>query len=151
MINIKIKKIDNNAKLPTKGSKGAIGYDLFLPHNIAIGEGEIRIVDLGFAIEIPDGYYVSIVPRSSIAAKYGVTIKNSPATIDSDYRGSIKVILHRAVEDNEHINFLSRVHFNKGTRIAQMIVHKEVETEFIEVSELTSTKRGEGGLGSTGL
>ncbi len=99
-------------------------------------------VSTGLYVEIPEGYEIQIRSRSGLAFKYGVSVLNSPGTIDSGYRGEIKVIL----KNNDY----RRYNIKKGERIAQMVVAPVITATFIEVAELSDTERGEGGLGSTG-
>lgn len=110
---------------------------------IVLGELERAMVPTGLYIELPTGYEAQIRPRSGLAAKHGVTVCNSPGTIDADYRGEIKVIL---------VN-ISKTPFtiNPGERIAQMVIAKYEKIEWMEVEELSETTRGTGGFGSTGV
>lgn len=110
---------------------------------IVLGELERAMVPTGLYIELPDGYEAQIRPRSGLAAKHGVTVCNSPGTIDADYRGEIKVIL---------VN-ISKTPFtiNPGERIAQMVIAKYEKIEWLEVEQLGETERGAGGFGSTGV
>ena len=110
---------------------------------ITIKTLERVMVPTGLFIELPIGYEAQVRPRSGLAAKNGVTCLNSPGTIDADYRGELKVILvNLSLEDFT---------INNGDRIAQMIIAKHERAEFIEVQELSATKRGAGGFGSTGV
>lgn len=112
--------------------------DICAALSYAVGPGAIVVVETGFAVDIPPGYEIQVRPRSGLAAKYGVTVLNSPGTIDSDYDGEIKVLL---------INHSQRFFYiNHGDRIAQLVLAKveRVETQIID------RPRGEGGLGSTG-
>ena len=113
-----------------------------LEHNITINSGDKALVPTGFSLSIPQGYEVQIRPRSGLAAKKGITVLNTPGTIDSDYRGEVKVIL---------IN-LSKKKFiiKNGERIAQMVVCPVEQVSLEEVKELSETNRGTGGFGSTG-
>ena|SRR5688572_11846519 len=140
---LKIKKLDPRAKVPIRGSKEAAGYDIHYTgfYSEVLKPGQSITLDCGFALEIPQGYYIAIVPRSSMGKK-GIIIKNSPGTIDSDYRASFKVMLQNIGDESYTIY--------SGDRIAQMILHKYETMEFEEVDELSLTERGEGGFGSTG-
>lgn len=139
-------KIINQSKhpLPQYQTSSSAGMDLRaeLSQPIVIRPLERKLVGTGFYLELPEGYEAQIRPRSGLAFKFGVTVLNSPGTIDADYRGEIKVLL---------VN-LSEVEFvvNDGERIAQMVIarHESVEWENVEV--LTETERGAGGYGSTG-
>lgn len=138
-------KLENNAKLPIYSSEQAAGADICacLVSPMVIKPGEWDLVPTGISIELPVGYEAQIRPRSGLAAKKGITVLNSPGTIDSDYRGEIKVIL---------INH-SKVPFeiNNGDRIAQMVIAKHEVASFDVVFDLNDTERGEGGFGSTGI
>lgn len=130
--------------LPAYESKGAAGMDVraFIEEDIELKPLERKLVPTGLFIELPQGYEAQLRPRSGLAFKHGISLPNSPATIDSDYRGEIKVAL---------INLSNQVFIIKnGERIAQMIIARHETAELIEVNELTSTPRGEGGFGSTG-
>lgn len=142
-MNIKIKRIENGL-IPEYKSAGASGADCFARVNetITIRSGERKLIPLGFAVEIPEGYEMQIRPRSGLANKNGITILNTPGTIDSDYRGEV------------HANVLntSDRHFeiNPGDRIAQAVICPVIKAEWDEVKELSETERGENGHGSTG-
>lgn len=139
-------KIINQSKhpLPQYQTTSSAGMDLRaeLPQPIVIRPLERKLVGTGLYIELPDGFEAQIRPRSGLAFKFGVTVLNSPGTIDADYRGEIKVLL---------VN-LSEVEFvvNDGERIAQMVIAKHETIEWENVEVLTETERGAGGYGSTG-
>ncbi|MGM0608167.1 MAG: dUTP diphosphatase [Candidatus Muiribacteriota bacterium] len=129
---------------PSYMSQNAAGADIYscINEEVEIPPGEYRMISTGFSLQIPHGYEVQIRPRSGLAAKYGVTVLNSPGTIDSDYRGEVKVIL---------INHGNKKFIVKDKmRVAQMIFAKVQRGVFIETGDLTDTKRGEGGFGHTG-
>lgn len=141
MLEIKIKTDKNIPVYMTPGSSGA---DLQYTGDctVIIPAGERRLLSTGICIAIPEGYEAQIRPRSGLANKYGVTVLNSPATIDCDFRGEIKVIL---------INHGTRdFPVYPGDRIAQIVFNKIEQVKFVLVSELTQTERGEGGFGHTG-
>ncbi|WAM30552.1 dUTP diphosphatase [Caldicellulosiruptor naganoensis] len=144
---LKIKRADDakDLPLPQYVSSGSAGMDLFacVEEEMVINPGEIKLIRTGIYIELPDGYEAQIRPRSGLALKYGITVLNSPGTIDSDYRGEIGVIL---------IN-LGREPFvlKRGDRIAQMVICKYEKVEIEEAQELSETERGDGGFGSTGI
>lgn len=144
---LKIKKTDDakDLPLPKYMSKGAAGIDLYAKVNedVVIKPGDIKLIGTGIMIQLPEGYEAQIRPRSGLALNNGITMLNSPGTIDSDYRGEIKLIL---------INF-GKIDFivKRGLRIAQMIINKVEIPEIIEVNELDETARGENGFGHTGL
>jgi dUTP pyrophosphatase len=143
--NVLIKcKIQDGVTLPKYKTCGSAGADIcaFIKEPIVLKKGERFAVPTGLSFEIPVGYEVQIRPRSGLALNYGVTCLNTPGTIDSDYRGEIKVILINLGEEDFTIN--------NGERIAQMVVTPVVQCDFEIVDELSSTLRGEGGFGSTG-
>ena len=143
MIEINIINSSSN-NTPSFATKGSAGADLraFLEESLILKPLERKLIPTGLKMEIPQGYEVQIRPRSGLAYKHGITVLNSPGTIDSDYRGDVGVLL---------IN-LSSADFvvNNGDRIAQMIVAKHEITEFINHIKLTESSRGDGGFGSTG-
>jgi dUTP pyrophosphatase len=145
-ITLEIKKISKTNKntLPTYQTKCAAGMDLqaAIKEKIMIDPGKIELVPTGISISLPSGHEAQIRPRSGLAAKFGVTVLNSPGTIDSDYRGEIKVILINHGDKKFEIN--------DGDRIAQMIIAPVIQAVVIEVEELDTTDRGTGGFGSTG-
>ncbi|MCD6595701.1 dUTP diphosphatase [bacterium] len=130
--------------IPCKMSDNAVGFDIFarLDNSIELAVGERAIVPAGFVIEVPQGFEAQIRPRSGLAIKYGLTMLNSPGTIDPDYRGEIKVILANLGDEP--------ITIENGDRIAQMVICPVAEPELIEVDEVTETERGNGGFGSTG-
>src|ERR1043165_2054307 len=134
----------SNNPLPAYETSGAAGMDIraFTEHQIVLNPLDRALVPTGLFIELPEGYEAQLRPRSGLAFKYGISLPNSPATIDSDYRGEIKVAL---------IN-LSKEPFiiASGERIAQMVIAKHERAELIPVDVLNETKRGDGGFGSTG-
>jgi len=139
---VKIKKLNKDAVIPKYAHKGDAGADLVSVEDWIVKSGSTVVVDTGIALEIPMHYEVQIRPRSGLAAKHGITVQNSPGTIDCGYRGRCMVILHNTSKEDFHVT--------KGMRIAQMVVCKLPEVSLVEVDELSDTERGEGGLGSTG-
>lgn len=143
---VKIRRIDSGSTLPlpVKMTEHAAGFDLAaaVAAPTRIEPGEIRVVGCGFAMAIPHGYEAQVRPRSGLASKFGITMINSPGTIDSDYRGEVMVPL---------IN-LGRQPFivEPGMRIAQMLILPVPRVEMVEVDELDETRRGKGGFGHTG-
>ena len=144
MVKVLIKKLNPDAELPVYKTDGASGVDL-----MALIEGPIKIlpnssylVSTGLSIAFSEEYEVQIRPRSGLAAKNNITVLNTPGTIDSDYRGEIKIILFNHGKKDFIIN-------NKD-RVAQMILTPVIKMEFEEVDSLPDTLRGEGGFGSTG-
>lgn len=142
MIDVKIKMLSGYAVVPSQAKPGDACYDLFSVEDIIVPPGETRLIPCGFSIEIPYGWEAQIRPRSGLAFKYGITVLNTPGTIDSGYRGEMKVILHNAGKDKFLINI--------GDRVAQMCIKPVYEVNFIEVESLSQSERGVGGCGSTG-
>ena len=146
MCNIDIKcVVSKGAVIPAYKTSGAAGADLcaLLDAPLTIAAGSFAMVPTGLFFEIPEGYEVQVRPRSGLAAKNGVTVLNTPGTIDSDYRGEIKVIL---------INLGSAdFTINSGDRIAQMVVAPVTQASFTITDSLSQTERGAGGFGSTGV
>ena len=144
MVKILVKKSDKNIKLPAYKTSGSSGMDLvaYIKNKITINPGKTAIIPTGIAVAIPKNYEIQIRPRSGLAAKKGITVLNTPGTIDADYRGEIKIIL---------IN-LSKKSFvvKSGDRIAQMILCPVAKGRLKEVKNLPKTVRGKGGFGSTG-
>jgi len=139
---LKVKRL-KDIPLPSYATPGSSGLDLYAAEDVEILPGEFRLIGTGIAVEIPPGFEGEVRPRSGLAAKYGVTLLNTPGTIDADYRGEVKVVL---------INHGREIfHVRKGMRIAQLVIKKVERVEVCEVEELGETGRGEGGFGSTGL
>jgi dUTP pyrophosphatase len=139
---MKIKRTNINSHLPTRGSKYAAGYDLYSCTNLILYPKERRLVNTGIILEIPDGYYGRIAPRSGLALKQGIDVL--AGVIDSDYRGEIGVILYNT--DNN-----MPFHIKAGDRIAQIIFEKCFYFVFEEESKVEDSIRGSGGFGSTGV
>lgn len=131
--------------LPTYQTIGSAGMDLLaaIENEIVLSPTQILLVPTGFAISLPFGYEAQVRPRSGLAAKYGITVVNAPGTIDSDYRGEIKVILTNLGKENFTIH--------RGDRIAQIIISQYTRIEWTEVKALDETSRGDGGFGHTGV
>ena len=144
MIKVQIKKLDPKAKIPEYKTEGASGVDIMalLENKITLDPGESKIIPTGLSIAFPDDLEVQIRPRSGLAAKSNVSVLNTPGTIDSDYRGEIKIILIN------HSN--EKFEVKNGDRIAQMVLMPVLKFKFEEVSKLDDTIRGSGGFGSTG-
>jgi dUTP pyrophosphatase len=146
---VKIARIDLRVRLPEYESEGAAGMDLraFLAENISIPPLGRAKITTGLKIEIPEGFEGQVRPRSGLALKFGVTVLNSPGTIDSDYRGSLDVIL---------VNLGTETFIVKdGDRIAQLVIapvsRAALDTALVDAEELSTTTRGSGGFGSTGI
>lgn len=145
-MNIAIKKLKENATIPTRGSKNAAGYDLYACvdtyDSCAIKPHATQKIGTGIAIAIPDGCFGAVFARSGIAASQGLRPANCVGVIDSDYRGEIIVALHN---DSDEVQY-----YQNGERIAQLVILPYYAFGFCEVKELSATERGDGGFGSTG-
>lgn len=143
---LKIKRLPHNQDLPLPqyATESSAGMDLCacVDEPVKIKPFQRALIPTGVSIELPEGYEAQVRPRSGLALKYGITVLNTPGTIDADYRGEVGVILiNLGYED-----FI----VERGMRIAQMVVAPVVQTEIVEVEELVETVRGNGGFGSTG-
>ena len=141
---IKIKRLNERAKIPTFGTEFSAGADLYCAeeHEISVCSGQKCSIGTGISMEIPEGYVGLVFARSGLACKNGLRLCNSVGVIDADYRGEIKVVLHN---DSEYVREIK-----PGERVAQMIVMPYPKVSFIEVEELSDTIRGESGFGGTG-
>ncbi|SRR3989339_766097 len=143
MFNVKIKKLSSDAIIPKYAHSGDAGLDLYSTEDKTLNAGEYALIPTGIAISIPLGYEAQVRPKSGLSANFGISVLNTPGTVDSNYRGEIKVIL---------INLSKQTYkVEKGKKIAQMVFNRVEEAVFNEVSELDDTSRGSGGFGSTGL
>jgi|TARA_B100000530_G_scaffold334667_1_gene284980 dUTP pyrophosphatase len=144
MTKILIKRLSKEISLPKYETAGSSGMDLAanIAGNINIDPGKTAIIPTGLALSVPKGFEVQIRPRSGLAAKKKISVLNTPGTIDSDYRGEIKVILINQGQETFKVE--------KGLRIAQMVVCPVVQAQIKEVEDLSETERGKGGFGSTG-
>ena len=144
MVKILVKKFDKNIKLPTYKTSGSSGMDLvaYIKNKIIINPGKTAMIPTGIAVAIPKNYEIQIRPRSGLAVNKGISVLNTPGTIDSDYRGEIKIILINLGKKSFDIK--------SGDRIAQIIVCPVSKAKFKEVKQLPKTTRGKGGFGSTG-
>ncbi len=139
---IYVKLLHPDAECPQFATSGSAGADVRAVEDEKLLPGEVKLIPLGFAVSIPHGSEIQIRPRSGLAIKHSVTVLNSPGTIDSDYRGEVKVIL---------INHGTKLFdVRKGDRVAQLVVHKLPGCIYREVEELQETARGSDGFGSTG-
>jgi dUTP pyrophosphatase len=143
-ISIQLKRLPHGAglPLPAYATEGAAGMDVVAAEDLTLAPGARHAVATGFAIAIPAGYEVQVRPRSGLALKHGVTCLNTPGTIDSDYRGEVKVILANLGSEPFPIA--------RGDRIAQLVPAPVLRADLTEVAELDDTARGAGGFGSTG-
>jgi len=142
-LKIRIKKIKENAILPHYAHDGDAGVDLYSTEDYVLKPGQRILVSTGVIIAVPQGYEAQIRPKSGLALNHGISVCNSPGTIDSGYRGEIGVIAINHSKEEFKIE--------KGTKIAQLVFNKIEKAEFEEVKSLDNTKRGHGGFGSTGL
>ena len=144
MVKVLIKKLDPTVQLPEYKSSGASGMDLtaFIEKPIIVKPTTSSLVPTGLSVAFHENYEIQIRPRSGLAAKSNITVLNTPGTIDSDYRGEIKVIIY----NHGDYDFV----INNGDRIAQMVLSPVIRMELEEVKDLPKTIRGEGGFGSTG-
>ena len=142
MWEIRVRKLHPEAIIPTKGSDRAACWDIYSLYSYNLLIGEPTLVGTGLSIEVPEGYFLDLRPRSGLSSK-GITILNSPGTIDSDYRGELKVILI----NNSRYGYYK---IGRGDRIAQIRLEKVYEIGWLEVVDLTPSIRGEEGFGSTG-
>jgi len=142
-VQVLITRIDVSVPLPTYAKAGDAGADLTTRVDITLAPGERTLVPTGISIALPDGYVALVHPRSGLALRHGVTLVNTPGTIDAGYRGEISCIL---INLDRHDSVI----FKKGDRIAQLVIQRVERAEFIELSELPGSGRGAGGFGSTG-
>jgi dUTP pyrophosphatase len=144
MIDIRLKRLPHGEglPLPSYASAGAAGLDMVAAESLTLAPGTRHAVATGFAIAIPEGFEVQVRPRSGLALKHGITCLNTPGTIDSDYRGEVKVILANLGSESFEVV--------RGERIAQLVPAPVVRAAFLEADSLDETERGGGGFGSTG-
>jgi len=141
--NLKIKLINKDAILPFQANAGDAGLDLFSSEEKLIKPGEAELISTGIVLELPQGTEAQVRPRSGLALRHSVTVLNSPGTIDEGYRGEIKVILINHGKTDFKID--------KHMRIAQMVIAPVPKVNIIQVEEVSSSERGEGGFGSSGI
>ena len=145
VIKVPIKRLDADLPIPEYAKPGDAGCDLLAAEQTVLEPGGGRgLISTGIAIALPEGYAAFIQPRSGLALKHGVTCLNTPGLIDSGYRGELKVLL---------VNTDPKVPFevNRGERIAQLVIQKVEQAEFVATEDLSETERGDGGFGSTGV
>ena len=145
MLKLFVKRLtDSNEdiSLPSYATEHSSGLDLRTSEDVSLQPGEYKLIPTGFAIEIPEGYEGQVRPRSGLALKYGIACLNSPGTIDSDYRGEVKVLLINHGKES--------VKFARGERIAQLIISRYERVEVEVVADLAETVRSGGGFGHTG-
>jgi dUTP pyrophosphatase len=141
-LQLKVKKLNPAATLPSYAREGDAGLDLFAVKAMVIDAGKSALVPTGIAIELPSGTEAQVRPRSGLALKHAITVLNTPGTVDEGYRGEVGVILinHGATAFT----------VEAGMKIAQMVVSPRIQVAVVEVPELSDTQRGAGGFGSTG-
>ncbi|RYJ07000.1 MAG: dUTP diphosphatase [Actinomycetales bacterium] len=144
MVEIALTRLDTELPLPSYAHPGDAGADLHATTSVTLAPGERALVPTGIAIALPQGYAAFVHPRSGLALKHGVSVVNTPGTIDAGYRGEIKVLL---VNHDLHEPFSVA----RGDRIAQLVVQRVEQAEFVEVTSLDDSTRGAGGYGSTGV
>jgi dUTP pyrophosphatase len=144
MIEIELQRLAHGEglPLPARATEHAAGLDVVAAEDVTLAPGQRHGIATGFAIAIPEGYEVQVRPRSGLALKHGITCLNTPGTIDSDYRGEVKVILANLGSEPFEVR--------RGERIAQLVPAPVLQAGFREVAELGETSRGAGGFGSTG-
>ena len=144
MFKIQIKRLNSEVKIPSYKTQGSSGMDLmaFLKDPVTIKPKSSELISTGIAVAIPEDTEIQIRPRSGLAAKSNISVLNTPGTIDSDYRGELKIILYNHGDDDFVVN--------NGDRIAQMVLMPVLKASFEEVENLPNTIRGTGGFGSTG-
>jgi dUTP pyrophosphatase len=142
-LKVLITRLDESVPVPRYAKPGDAGADICTRIDLTIDPGERVLAPTGLSIALPDGYAAFVHPRSGLAIKHGVSMVNTPGTVDAGYRGELQIIL---------INHDLRepISFKKGDRIAQLVIQKVERAEFIEVETLPGTDRGSGGFGSTG-
>lgn len=166
-IPVKIKRLHPDAVIPQYATDHAAGFDLVAVEDVVIEPGETKLIPLGFAVEIPEGFEMQIRPRSGVSLLTKLRVANSPGTIDGDYRGEVKVIVDNISRD-DWSNAARRLDnsydestrgkcaagsyiIRKGDRICQGLIAPVYHADFIVVDELGETERGHGGFGSTGV
>jgi len=138
-------KLTDGAPIPRHAKPGDAGLDLTSRERVKLYPGDTAIVGTGVSVELPEGYFGLVAPRSGLASKHNITLANTPSVIDSGYRGEIMLALHNIGHSADHIYTVER-----GDRVAQLVVVPYASAECVEVGELSETKRGEGGFGSSG-
>lgn len=142
-VEVLITRLDSSVPLPSYAKPGDAGADLTSRIDLTLQPGERALVPTGISIALPNGYVALVHPRSGLAIKHGVTMVNSPGTVDAGFRGELQIIL---------INHdpKAAISFKKGDRIAQLVIQRVEDAEYIEVKTLPGSDRGSGGFGSTG-
>jgi len=143
-VKVEVKRLPHGEglPLPAYATSGAAGMDVVSAEDVTLAPGARHAVATGLSMAIPEGYEIQVRPRSGLALKHGISVPNTPGTIDSDYRGELKVILINLGQEPFAIA--------RGDRVAQLVLAPVVQAAWEEVAELDATERGEGGFGSTG-
>ena len=141
-LGVKVKILNPDAIIPKYQTEEAAGFDLHSVEEKTVKAGEREVIKTGLAVALPKGYELQVRPRSGLALKNGITVLNTPGTVDSDYRWELMVILFNTSKEDFAVK--------KGERIAQAIIKEILQADFAVVEELDSTERGIGGFGSTG-
>lgn len=141
----RISETTNDVSLPTYATQGSAGMDIYaaIEQDLVVKEGVTLLIPTGFSMEIPIGYEAQIRPRSGLALKHSIGLMNSPGTIDSDYRGEVKIVFTNYGKNDFVVK--------RGDRIAQMVIARYERVEWVEAFELSETQRGSGGFGHTGI
>ncbi len=142
-VTIKVKKLHKDAQVPKAAKSGDVAFDLYAVEEYELQPGDRGAVRTGLALEIPRGYEGQVRPRSGLALKHGITVLNSPGTIDSGYRGEVKTIMINHGTESFKVE--------KGMRISQLAIRPVPRVEIALVDELSDSERGDGGFGSTGV
>src|SRR5579875_2533486 len=142
-VRIEVRRLPHAAGLPAYAHPGDAGADLVSAQDVELAPGQRAAVPTGIAVAIPEGYVGLVHPRSGLALRHGLAMVNAPGTIDAGYRGEVRVLL-------VNLDPAQRIQLLRGDRIAQLVVQPVVRADFVEVDELPSTARAEGGFGSTG-
>jgi len=142
-VDVLLRRLDPDLPPPAYALPGDAGADLRTTVDAELGPGERMVLPTGVALAIPEGYAAFVHPRSGLAARYGVSLVNTPGTIDSGYRGEIKIIV-------VNLDRTSPVVFKRGDRVAQLVLQRVERARFVEVGELPASERADGGHGSTG-
>ena len=144
MLDVTVTRLDPDVPLPAYAHPGDAGADLVTTVDVHLPPGERVLVPTGIAIALPEGFAAFVHPRSGLALRHGLSIVNTPGTIDAGYRGEIKVLL----VNHDHAEAVT---LSRGDRIAQLVVQRVEHVRFVEVDDLDETARGSGGYGSTGV
>jgi dUTP pyrophosphatase len=142
-LQVLVTRLDKSMPTPSYAKGGDAGADISTAIDFTILPGERKLIPTGISIALPDGYAAFVHPRSGLAIKYGVSMVNTPGTIDAGYRGELQVILINH-------DLTQSASFKKGDRIAQLVIQKVERAEFVEVTQLPGSQRSTGGFGSTG-